>query len=61
MFNKNIASVTTPYGDIIIPSVAASPLEVDYEVELAVVISKEAKDVSVDNALDYVLGYVCLL
>ena len=29
----------------------------DYEVELAVVIGKAAKDVSQDEALDYVLGY----
>jgi len=31
--------------------------QVDYESELVVVIGKEAKNVSVENALDYVLGY----
>lgn len=31
--------------------------QVDYESELGVVIGKMAKDVSVDDALDYVLGY----
>ncbi len=31
--------------------------QVDYESELGVVIGKTAKHVSVDNALDYVLGY----
>lgn len=29
----------------------------DYEVELAVVIGKDAKDVPESEALDYVLGY----
>lgn len=33
--------------------------KMDYEVELAVVIGKDCKDVSVDAALDYVLGYTC--
>lgn len=33
--------------------------EVDYEAELAVVIARDAKNVSVENALDYVLGYTC--
>lgn len=32
---------------------------VDYEAELAVVIGKECKDVSPDDALDYVMGYTC--
>ena len=31
--------------------------EIDYEIELAVVIGKDAKCVSVENALDYVGGY----
>lgn len=29
----------------------------DYEVELTIVIGKPAKDVPVEKALDYVLGY----
>ncbi|NIP38829.1 MAG: fumarylacetoacetate hydrolase family protein [Candidatus Dadabacteria bacterium] len=33
---------------------------VDYEGELAVIIKKEAKDVSADNAMDFILGYSCL-
>jgi 2-keto-4-pentenoate hydratase/2-oxohepta-3-ene-1,7-dioic acid hydratase in catechol pathway len=32
-------------------------LKVDYEAELGVVIGRTAKDVTVDEALDYVLGY----
>lgn len=33
--------------------------KMDYEVELAVVIGRECKDVSPEEALDYVLGYTC--
>jgi 2-keto-4-pentenoate hydratase/2-oxohepta-3-ene-1,7-dioic acid hydratase in catechol pathway len=33
--------------------------EVDYEAELAIVIGKRAKDVSEEEALDYVFGYSC--
>jgi 2-keto-4-pentenoate hydratase/2-oxohepta-3-ene-1,7-dioic acid hydratase in catechol pathway len=32
----------------------------DYEAEMAVVIKKEAKNISVETALKYVLGYTCL-
>lgn len=34
--------------------------EVDYEAELAVVIGQKAKNVSLEDALDYVAGYTCL-
>jgi len=34
--------------------------QVDYEAELAVVIQRRARNVSVEDALDYVLGYTCL-
>jgi 2-keto-4-pentenoate hydratase/2-oxohepta-3-ene-1,7-dioic acid hydratase in catechol pathway len=33
---------------------------VDYEAELAVVIGRPARDVSVEDALDHVFGYTCL-
>ena len=33
--------------------------EYDYEAELGVVIGREARDVSVDRALDFVAGYCC--
>ena len=46
-------------GDpIFIPTHLGSD-EVDYECELAVVIRTECKNVSRENALDYVLGYTC--
>jgi 5-carboxymethyl-2-hydroxymuconate isomerase len=34
--------------------------QVDYEAELAVVIGRHARNVAVDQALDYVFGYTCL-
>lgn len=39
---------------------AALSAQVDYEAELAVVIGRRARNVSVEQALDHVLGYSCL-
>lgn len=51
-FSNSIAS----YGDSVsLPPVAT---QYDYEAELGVVIGKPARNVSQDDALDYVLGYV---
>ena len=57
LFMKNPAAVTNPEDPIIIPRVCQDKPEVDYEVELAVVIGKTAKNVSESEALDYVFGY----
>jgi len=60
VFFKNPASVTGDGGPIEVPKCAQDPLEVDYEIELGVVIAKDCKDVSAKDALSYVLGYgVC--
>jgi 2-keto-4-pentenoate hydratase/2-oxohepta-3-ene-1,7-dioic acid hydratase in catechol pathway len=59
VFYKNISAVQNPGDPIIIPSIAQNPPEVDYECELVVVIGKPCKNVTVANALDYVLGYTC--
>ncbi len=58
LFMKNPAAVTGPFSNVIIPRVCSEKPEVDYEVELGVVIGKPAKNVSVDDALDFVAGYV---
>ena len=50
-FNNSIA------GDGDFVPMAEDWLQVDYEAELVVVIGKTAKNVTVDEALDYVLGY----
>lgn len=57
LFIKASNALHNPGDPIIIPKVA--PDEVDYECELAVIIGKPAKNVSTNNALEYVLGYTC--
>jgi 2-keto-4-pentenoate hydratase/2-oxohepta-3-ene-1,7-dioic acid hydratase in catechol pathway len=56
LFMKSPASVQNPGGPIVLPRHLRSD-RVDYECELAVVIGKRCKNVSAEEALDYVLGY----
>lgn len=58
LFSKGINTLQNPGDPIEIPRKLASQ-EVDYEVELAVVIGKPCKNVARENALDFVLGYTC--
>jgi len=58
LFVKGINALQHPGDPIEIPTRLASH-EVDYECELAVVIGKSCKNVSREQALDYVLGYTC--
>ncbi len=58
VFMKNPAAVCHPGDPILLPRHLHSD-QVDYEAELAVVIGKRCKNVSVEDALDYVLGYTC--
>jgi 2-keto-4-pentenoate hydratase/2-oxohepta-3-ene-1,7-dioic acid hydratase in catechol pathway len=59
LFMKNPGSATGPQSDIRIPVSCLDPLQVDYEVELAVIIGKAAKNVKKEDAMSYVLGYTC--
>ncbi|MBF0232698.1 MAG: fumarylacetoacetate hydrolase family protein [Desulfamplus sp.] len=59
LFMKNPAAVTGPYSNIEIPVSCLDPLQVDYEVELGVVISRSGKNIKIENAIDHVLGYTC--
>ena len=59
LFTKNCGAVQNPGDSIILPRKLEST-QVDYECELAVVIGRECKNVSKEDALDYVLGYSCL-
>lgn len=43
---------------IVVPRCAQEPLEIDYEVELGVIIGEECRDVPREEALSHVLGYV---
>lgn len=54
LFNKFNNTLTGHKCDIAVPRVTE---QLDYEVELGVVIGKEAKYVDKENALDYVFGY----
>lgn len=56
MFPKFPTSITGHGDDIEIPKIAQDD-QADYEAELLVVIGKDAKDVQVADAWDFVLGY----
>jgi 2-keto-4-pentenoate hydratase/2-oxohepta-3-ene-1,7-dioic acid hydratase in catechol pathway len=58
MFLKARSSVTGPGSVVRLPY---NDRRVDHEGELGVVIGKVAENVSVDDALDSVFGYTCLL
>ena len=57
VFSKFSTSITGPEAPVYLPE---DSKEVDYEAELAVIIGKRATRVSVDSAIDHVLGYCCL-
>lgn len=58
LFMKHPASLQNPFDPIVLPRTLRSD-RVDYEAELAVVIGRAARNVSRDEALDYVFGYTC--
>ncbi|MFC5401277.1 fumarylacetoacetate hydrolase family protein [Cohnella soli] len=57
LFNKFNNTLSGHGHDVTLPKVST---KVDYEAELVIVIGKEAKYVSKENALDYVFGYACV-
>jgi 2-keto-4-pentenoate hydratase/2-oxohepta-3-ene-1,7-dioic acid hydratase in catechol pathway len=58
VFAKGINAVVGPDAPILLPRALRSD-HVDYEGELAVVVGRTCKNVSAEDALDYVLGYTC--
>lgn len=56
LFMKSPSSVTGDRDYIVLPEKSQ---RVDYEGELAVVIAEKCRDVDVDEAAEYVLGYTC--
>ncbi|ARI76426.1 fumarylacetoacetate hydrolase family protein [Halobacillus mangrovi] len=56
MFMVSPSSVIGEGEEIVLPTLDH---RIDYEAELAIVIGKEAKDLSRENALSYVFGYTC--
>ncbi|MGB0714102.1 MAG: fumarylacetoacetate hydrolase family protein [Gammaproteobacteria bacterium] len=59
VFMKPSTALAHPNAPIVIPAACTHGPEVDFEAELAVIIGRTAKNVSVENALDHVLGYTC--
>ena len=57
VFLKATNSVVGHGSPIILPR--AGPEEIDYEAELAIVIGKEAKNISRNDVNEYILGYTC--
>jgi 2-keto-4-pentenoate hydratase/2-oxohepta-3-ene-1,7-dioic acid hydratase in catechol pathway len=57
-FSKRVGIATGDGDDI--PSYPEIVDSLDYEVELAVIIKKDAKNVSKENAFDYVFGYTIM-
>ena len=55
IFLKATTSHSGPFDNIIIPK---NSVKTDWEVELAIVIEKKASYVEIDEAMDYVAGYV---
>jgi 2-keto-4-pentenoate hydratase/2-oxohepta-3-ene-1,7-dioic acid hydratase in catechol pathway len=56
LFYKPGTTLTDPGSDVVVPFICQNE-EVDWEVELCVVIGKDCKNVSEDEAMDHVLGY----
>jgi 2-keto-4-pentenoate hydratase/2-oxohepta-3-ene-1,7-dioic acid hydratase in catechol pathway len=57
-FSKRVSEAVGPFGSVPLYSGLVDSL--DYEVELCVVIGRDAKGVSREKALDYVFGYTIL-
>ena len=56
VFNKFSQAVVGPEDAVVLPKVAH---EVDYEAELVVIIGKQGKNISKENAFSHVAGYTC--
>lgn len=54
-FNKQVSCITGPYDAIVKPSISE---ELDYEIELAVVIGQRCKNVRVQDARSVIGGYM---
>jgi len=55
-FCKAVSSLNHSGGDILLPETSS---RVDYEAELVVVIGKRGRNISPENAMQYVAGYCC--
>ncbi|GCE25964.1 gentisate 1,2-dioxygenase [Dictyobacter alpinus] len=58
MFTKAPTTVNGPFGEIIIDPTVSE--EIDWEVELGVIIGQKGKNIREDEAMNYVFGYTVL-
>jgi 2-keto-4-pentenoate hydratase/2-oxohepta-3-ene-1,7-dioic acid hydratase in catechol pathway len=58
VFTKAPTTINAPFGEIVIDPAVSE--QIDWEVELAVIIGKRARKVSQSDALNYVFGYTVL-
>ncbi|KAF2174076.1 hypothetical protein M409DRAFT_48957 [Zasmidium cellare ATCC 36951] len=58
VFFKPASCLNAPNSPLVIPYQAIDD-QADYEAELAIIIGRECRNVSEENALDNVLGYAC--
>lgn len=58
VFTKAVTTVNAPYGDI--PYDPAVSTQLDWEVELGVVIGTGGRRIAVENALEHVFGYTVI-
>ena len=58
MFTKAVTTVAGPYDDVVIDGDVTA--QVDWEVELGVVIGRAGKNIGRERALDHVFGFVAL-
>jgi len=54
-FNKQVSCINDPFGDLVRPVVSE---QLDYEIELGVVIGKPARNVSAQDARRHIAGYL---
>lgn len=59
VFAKNPMAATVNDAEIVVPRICQDREQIDWEAELAVVIGRDARDVSMGSAIDHVLGYCC--
>jgi 2-keto-4-pentenoate hydratase/2-oxohepta-3-ene-1,7-dioic acid hydratase in catechol pathway len=58
VFTKANTSIAGPYDDVVIDPAIST--QVDWEVELGVVIGRRGRDIAAERAMDHVFGYVAL-
>lgn len=59
IFTKNLAALALHSDTVRVPKACQDREQVDFEGELAFVIGTPARDVPIDRALSFVLGYAC--